>query len=317
MSNEPPSHLDVHDSFVKSDSIRIATREFAPVFPTRSVPIVLLHGLGGSLADWTPIARRLAHGRRVVAFDMRGSGKSDTGPWSWEAALDDLEAVIKHYQLATPMVVGWSLGGMVAALWGHRNPSSATVINLDGHPVPGPPDQYEGLAPDVLHGEIERLRKQFLEMVSAHPPAMTEAQVASMVEATRSPAKDDEAADRAEEAIRRRLQQDDDGWLMKPGVETLTQILGELEQLDLVKVYAESAAATLVVLATKDVAGQEEFAELMAAHRRGLNREFAKIAETNDRFRVINFAGADHAMVMTHEDEIVKLIWSSENEFDQ
>src|SRR5262245_37595628 len=40
-------------------------------------PIVLLHGLGGSLYDWRHLLRPLAEDHRVIAIDFLGSGESD------------------------------------------------------------------------------------------------------------------------------------------------------------------------------------------------------------------------------------------------
>jgi N-formylmaleamate deformylase len=42
------------------------------------LPVVLLHGLSGSGACWTPLARDLANDYDVVMPDARGHGKSST-----------------------------------------------------------------------------------------------------------------------------------------------------------------------------------------------------------------------------------------------
>lgn len=79
-------------------------------------PIVLIHGLGGSLASWGAIPVALARKRRVVAVDLRGCGRSERG----SAAItiptlaDDVSAVIAHLAAGRCHIVGHSLGGVIA-----------------------------------------------------------------------------------------------------------------------------------------------------------------------------------------------------------
>lgn len=125
-------------------------------------PILLLHGLGGTVADWDAFAPRLT-GHRAVAVDLRGHGGSGDGPWTWDAVLDDLEAVVAHLGLAAPAVVGHSLGGWVAALWGLRHPECPGVVNLDGtRSALTRPEHYVGMDPEKRDAELARLRELFL-----------------------------------------------------------------------------------------------------------------------------------------------------------
>jgi len=45
--------------------------------PGDDAPLVLVHGIAGSVADWASVAPDLATTRRVVAYDQRGHGQSD------------------------------------------------------------------------------------------------------------------------------------------------------------------------------------------------------------------------------------------------
>ncbi|WP_156992624.1 alpha/beta fold hydrolase [Paraburkholderia oxyphila] len=42
--------------------------------------MLLLHGAGRSAADWLPMAPVLAKTSHVVSMDLRGHGRSSTGP---------------------------------------------------------------------------------------------------------------------------------------------------------------------------------------------------------------------------------------------
>ena len=81
----------------------------------------------------TTLARALRPRHRVITMDLRGHGRSGDGPWSWDAALGDIAAVTVQLELDRPAVVGHSLGGMLAALWGQRHPESPGVVSLDGN----------------------------------------------------------------------------------------------------------------------------------------------------------------------------------------
>ena len=110
--------------------------------------VVLLHGGGRSVADWDDVAAGLAAmGHAPVAVDLRGHGRTPAAPWSWEAAVADVAAVVDALELDRPAVVGHSLGGMVAALWTTGHPECPLAVNADGHGNPTRPDQYAG-APD-------------------------------------------------------------------------------------------------------------------------------------------------------------------------
>ena len=107
-------------------------------------PFLLLHGLGGDRSAWETLAPRLDG--RAVAVDLRGHGGSPDGPWDWEAVLDDLEETAVHFGLDNPVVVGHSLGGIIAGLWALRHPSCPAAVSLDGHrSATTHPANYAGL----------------------------------------------------------------------------------------------------------------------------------------------------------------------------
>ena len=81
-------------------------------------PLVLLHGLIGSGACWTPIARVLEVDFDVVMPDARGHGKSGTPlhGYGYNDHAGDVVGLIRHLGLEAPVVLGHSMGGMTAAV---------------------------------------------------------------------------------------------------------------------------------------------------------------------------------------------------------
>ena len=123
-------------------------------------PILLLHGLGGDMSAWETLAPQL--NGRAVAVDLRGHGESPDGPWEWDAVLDDLDAVTVHFGLTNPVVVGHSLGGILAGMWALRHPSCPTVVSLDGHrSAATDPAHYAGLPADEVQESLTQLNAIF------------------------------------------------------------------------------------------------------------------------------------------------------------
>jgi pimeloyl-ACP methyl ester carboxylesterase len=96
------------------------------------VPLVLLHGLGGSKQDWDDIIARLPRGTRAVALDLPGSPRgpkpaSGCDPASLAAWLSKELAAAK----AIPAIlVGHSLGARVAGELAASRPAEVSGLVL-------------------------------------------------------------------------------------------------------------------------------------------------------------------------------------------
>ena len=86
-------------------------------------PIVLLHGLTGSGACWTPVARTLERDSDVVMPDARGHGGSSApeAGYRYEELAGDVVGLLRELGLARPVLVGHSMGGMTAAVVASRH----------------------------------------------------------------------------------------------------------------------------------------------------------------------------------------------------
>jgi len=78
-------------------------------------PLLLIAGIPAVADDWAPLAERLT-GRRVIAYDNRGSGGSTVtpGPYTTAQLADDAAALLDHLGIARADVFGMSMGGMIA-----------------------------------------------------------------------------------------------------------------------------------------------------------------------------------------------------------
>ncbi|WP_414444754.1 alpha/beta fold hydrolase [Burkholderia sp. 22PA0106] len=150
------------------DGVKLAVQESGnPDGP----PIVFVHGLLGSHLNWdAQVGSPDLRPYRVITYDLRGHGLSDKpagaepyhdgGRWA-----DDLAAVIAGSHARKPIVVGWSLGGVVIsnylARYGDRAISGAVyvdgVVELAAGQIVSHPEVYRDMtAPDLkthLDGE--------------------------------------------------------------------------------------------------------------------------------------------------------------------
>jgi pimeloyl-ACP methyl ester carboxylesterase len=80
--------------------------------------LLLLHGLTDNGLCWLPVIEALADDYDIVAPDARGHGLSDAPEHGYAAAdhAADVVALIRAHGLQQPVVIGHSMGGMVATL---------------------------------------------------------------------------------------------------------------------------------------------------------------------------------------------------------
>jgi 3-oxoadipate enol-lactonase len=78
--------------------------------------VVFVNSLGTDFRLWDKVVARLSPGLRVLRYDMRGHGLSDAppAPYAMGALVRDLEQLMQHLGLRDAVVVGLSIGGLVA-----------------------------------------------------------------------------------------------------------------------------------------------------------------------------------------------------------
>lgn len=291
----------INDRLIDAGELPLAVRDFGGDQP----PLLLLHGAGGNLAQMTTLARTLRPHHRVITLDLRGHGRSGDGPWSWDAALGDLAAVCVQLELDRPAVVGHSLGGMLAALWGQRHPETPGVVSLDGNPPPTRVEHLPGMDPQKAAAELRRLATVFDQMQAAMGRPIPADQLPDLVERQQMAARDMGANEKVWlEGFRRNLVHQDGETSLRPSAETTARLRELMNELDLAPVYAATTCPELVVLPTRDLPEQEPFAELYAAHRRFLAEQAAAVGH----LRYLSLADASHAMVIEQPAILAGLI---------
>jgi esterase len=109
-------------------------------------PLVILHGLLGSLDNWHTLSRTFAGSFRVLAVDQRNHGRSPhSDDFTYDTMAEDLVELLDHLKIPAAHLLGHSMGGKTAMKFALSNPSRVEkLIVVDMAPREYPP----------LHDEI-------------------------------------------------------------------------------------------------------------------------------------------------------------------
>jgi pimeloyl-ACP methyl ester carboxylesterase len=132
-------HMSTHPAtpFVRK---RIVTRDLSlsvSEFVGDGPDLFLLHGIGSRDVSWWPVVDDLAPHFRLIALDWRGHGGSDKpgAGYSLEDYAQDLDGLFAAYGASRPMMIGHSMGGMVALTWAQSHPYQADRVVIEDSPM--------------------------------------------------------------------------------------------------------------------------------------------------------------------------------------
>lgn len=143
-------------------------------------PVLMLPWLGGSRLGWAEVARALSDTCRVIVPDHRDSGDSD----SFEEAYTlpdlayDAAALLLALNAAPAVVVGLSMGGMVAQYLAIRHPElvrALVLVSTTPGGVGGTPATERGRAALFLPAELEAGERARQAMTFMTAPGFTDA----------------------------------------------------------------------------------------------------------------------------------------------
>jgi pimeloyl-ACP methyl ester carboxylesterase len=103
-------------------------------------PLVFVHGAACNRRFWGQQVPRFSSAHRVVAVDLRGHGESDAPPERYTVRLfaEDLASTCTQLGIESPVVIGHSLGGIVALEFGCGYPGQVgAAVLIDSPLLPG------------------------------------------------------------------------------------------------------------------------------------------------------------------------------------
>lgn len=155
-------HAPISRSFVKPcpgtpQRYRLGRLAMNAVVAGQGRPIVFIHGLGWDYSLWGGAMTRLSDRYRTIAGDTRGHGDSDkpAGPYSVQDFADDWAELIRTLADEPALVVGFSLGGMIAQVLALDHPDLVGALMLVNTSCRSPAIGSAHLRERVAAGERE------------------------------------------------------------------------------------------------------------------------------------------------------------------
>lgn len=149
--------------FVKANGIVLHhALDGNPAAPT----LVFSNSLGTDFRIWDRVAARLGDRVRLIRYDSRGHGLSQCppGPYAIGENVADLAALLDHLDVSGAVVVGLSVGGMIAQGLSAARPElvQGLVLCDTAHRI-GPPEMWNERMAAIRQGGIEALAEPILE----------------------------------------------------------------------------------------------------------------------------------------------------------
>lgn len=136
------------------------------VGPRDAPAVVFSNSVGTDFRVWQKLVPLLPDGLRVIRYDKRGHGLSacPAAPYSIDDHLRDLAALLDVLKVGRAVVVGLSVGGMIAQALAAARPDlvRALVLCATGHKI-GTAEMWNARIQSVRQGGIEALSEPILE----------------------------------------------------------------------------------------------------------------------------------------------------------
>jgi len=110
-------------------------------------PVVCLHDVRGHARRFERVAKMLEPGRLVVAYDLRGHGRSPwSGPQTLEQHADDLDTVLDATGIDQTGLIGEGFGARIAIEYAVNSQERVTSLSLLDPPIAPRPALMHGAA---------------------------------------------------------------------------------------------------------------------------------------------------------------------------
>lgn len=139
-------------------------------------PLIILHGLFGSLDNWMTLSKRLGEDFKVYVIDARNHGFSPhSDEFNYEIMAEDLNEFITEHQLDKPIILGHSMGGKTAMQFAMNYPEMLSKLIVADIAPKSYPVHHETILEGMfaLNFDIITSRKAADEELTKHIPDLS------------------------------------------------------------------------------------------------------------------------------------------------
>jgi pimeloyl-ACP methyl ester carboxylesterase len=125
---------------LKEEYITVAEKRIRYIEKGEGPPLILLHGMGGSLEWWEYNLDALSQKCRVIAFDFPGFGYSSLPDFRFrlDSVPDFMASLMNAFQLTSSSLIGNSMGGLFALVTAAKIPERIERLILVNNAGFGP-----------------------------------------------------------------------------------------------------------------------------------------------------------------------------------
>ena len=145
--------------YIQGDGVRLYYEDHG-----RGPAVLLTHGYTATLRMWDPQVEELANNYRLIGWDMRGHGESDSpadpSAYSHDATVADMAAVLDACGVQRAVVGGLSLGGFMSLVFYLAFPERVDALMLF--------DTGPGYKKEPARAEWNRLAEDYAQRFETH-----------------------------------------------------------------------------------------------------------------------------------------------------
>ncbi|MBZ9539850.1 alpha/beta hydrolase [Modicisalibacter tunisiensis] len=136
------------------------------------IPVLLVNGFGYEQSLWQPLCEQLGGDYRLIRFDHAGTGRATREAAELEryttldAYADDLMTLLDTLAGEPVVVVGHSIGGIIAMLAACRRPErfrQLIMINASSRYLNDAPDYRGGFEPEDIHALLDMMEQNHFD----------------------------------------------------------------------------------------------------------------------------------------------------------
>ena len=132
----------------------------------RGIPLVFINSLGCDLSIWDDVVKPWLSEYRIVRYDTRGHGHSQApaGPYTLADHTNDLAGLLDILGISKALLVGISVGGLIAMDYALSRPAAVTALVLcDTAPRIGSRQIWRDRIRSVREQGLEKMAKTIIE----------------------------------------------------------------------------------------------------------------------------------------------------------
>jgi pimeloyl-ACP methyl ester carboxylesterase len=170
-----------------------------------ALPVVCVHGYTSSAEAFNAMARRIQDRAHIIAMDVRGHGESAWSPdgaYQYTDQAGDLAALVDALGIERFVLIGTSMGGVIAMVYASQNP-----------------ERLRGLVLNDIGPDVEAGSTRITGLVGSRPESFASLEEAMQYRRETSPITAARPLEDQEETARGVLRQRPDGrwaWKMDP-----------------------------------------------------------------------------------------------------